>query len=175
MFYGGINMARIKKYWLIMIVSTVFWCILNESFKPLTILIGIIISLIAVILVALLFTDEAGYTGTYRLSFLSLLKYIWVLFVYILKSAIDVINIILFKKDDPMIVTLKTDIHRLWPICLIANGITLTPGTVTIDIKDNELTVLWLNPTTKDPIEASKIILGHFEKALMTKEEKNCL
>jgi multicomponent Na+:H+ antiporter subunit E len=167
-------MAHIKKYWLIMIVSVFFWCILNENFSLVTILIGIAVSLVANIVVALLFTDEEGFTGPYRLSFISLLRYIWVLFANIIKSAIAVIHIILFKDDTPMIITIKTDIHRIWPVCLIANGITLTPGTVTIDIKDNEITVLWLNPTTDDPALASKIILGHFENALITKEEKRC-
>jgi multicomponent Na+:H+ antiporter subunit E len=167
-------MALIKKYWLTITVSIVFWCILNENFYLITIVVGIFVSLIATTLVSFLFTDRKSSKGTYRLPPWHLIKYIWVLFINIFKSAMTIIKIIIHEEDHPIIVKISTKVLRDWPICLIANGITLTPGTVTIDVTENELTVLWLNPTTNDSHVAAKIIQSHFEQALMSKEERLC-
>lgn len=169
-------MAVIKKYWVTMVVSMLFWCIVNESFSLTTILVGFVVALLATVLVAYLFTDHEDPSHNYRLSLWAYIKYIFILFPMIFKSTWEVISIILYGDDKPMIVKVKTNVTRDWPICMIANGITLTPGTVTIDVQENELTVLWLNPTTRDPEEASEIVLGQFEKALINKEEKEkCL
>lgn len=165
-------MAVIKKYWVTMVVSMLFWCIVNESFSLTTILVGFVVALLATVLVAYLFTDHHDPNHNYRLSLWAYIKYIIILFPMIFKSTWEVIRIILFSNDNPMIVKVKTNVMRDWPICMIANAITLTPGTVTIDVQENEMTVLWLNPTTKDPDEASKIVLGNFERALINKEEK---
>lgn len=166
-------MKLIKNHWLMTLVTIFFWCILNESFRFTTILIGLPISVFTNVVIYLLFTDTDNAGKNDSLNFLQLLKYVIVLFFNIFKSAKTVLGIILYSDDTPMIVTIKTKALKEWPRCLIANAITLTPGTVTIDLTDDLLTVLWLNPTTDDPTEAARIILGHFEKALLTKEELN--
>ncbi len=49
---------------------------------------------------------------------------------------------------------------------ILANSITLTPGTLTIDIKDDELYIHWIDVKTMDAQQASQKILGKFEKIL---------
>jgi len=56
--------------------------------------------------------------------------------------------------------TLKSDVGRL----LLANSITLTPGTLTVDVTDEYLFIHWINVKTTDVEEASRLIAGRFEK-----------
>ncbi|WP_018247427.1 Na+/H+ antiporter subunit E [Orenia marismortui] len=54
---------------------------------------------------------------------------------------------------------------RLIKLTILANTITFTPGTVTLDsdINKNELYIHWLNIQSHDNKEIKKIILGDFE------------
>lgn len=162
-------MTIFKNNWLMIVVTTLFWCILNESFNLSTILIGIVVSIVTIIAIRMLFSDRNFNQKNKPVPIITALRYVVVLFINIIKSTRTVMDIILHGNDLPMVVTIKTDVKEIWPRCLVANGITLTPGTVTIDIKDDEFTVLWLNPTTKDPEEASDIIQGDFEKVFKIK------
>jgi multicomponent Na+:H+ antiporter subunit E len=48
----------------------------------------------------------------------------------------------------------------------VANSITLTPGTITVDIKDDTLYIHWIDVTSTDIEEATKNIVVSFEKYL---------
>lgn len=55
---------------------------------------------------------------------------------------------------------IKTDIART----ILANSITMTPGTITIDIIDDYIYIHWINVCSKDPEKYSGKICGRFEK-----------
>ena len=57
---------------------------------------------------------------------------------------------------------LKTGIGRL----ALANSITLTPGTLTVDIKEDSLFIHWIDVTSTDIEGATKNIVANFEKYL---------
>lgn len=54
---------------------------------------------------------------------------------------------------------LKSDIARVF----LANSITLTPGTMTVEIADDSLYIHWIEVGTEDPEAAAKAIIGPFE------------
>ena len=54
---------------------------------------------------------------------------------------------------------LKSDIARVF----LANSITLTPGTMTVELKDDVLYIHWIEVGSNDPAEAGKAIIGPFE------------
>jgi len=58
--------------------------------------------------------------------------------------------------------TLKSDVGKL----MLANSITLTPGTLTVDISGEYLFIHWINVKSTDVDEASSLIGGRFEKYL---------
>ena len=58
--------------------------------------------------------------------------------------------------------TLKSDIGQL----MLANSITLTPGTLTVDVSDEYLFIHWINVKSTDVDEAGGLIAGRFEKYL---------
>ena len=58
--------------------------------------------------------------------------------------------------------TLKSDMARTF----LANSITLTPGTLTLDIDGQDLYVHWINVDTDDPGERTREICARFEPLL---------
>ncbi len=94
-----------------------------------------------------------------------LLAYIPVFGYQCLKSNIDVALRVLSPglQLRPGIVkirtTLKSDIARVF----LANSITLTPGTMTVDISDDMLYIHWIEVATDDPKAAARAIIGPFE------------
>ena len=67
---------------------------------------------------------------------------------------------------NPGIVKILTGLSSDMGKSFLANSITLTPGTLTVDIDGEYLYVHWINVTTQDIEEASKIISGRFEKII---------
>lgn len=57
---------------------------------------------------------------------------------------------------------LKSDIARV----LLANSITLTPGTISLHLDDDHLIVHWLNASTRHSKYAGELIKGPFERLL---------
>jgi multicomponent Na+:H+ antiporter subunit E len=56
--------------------------------------------------------------------------------------------------------TLKSDLARM----LLANSITMTPGTISVDIVDDYLYVHWIYIRSEDPAIYTGMIIGAFEK-----------
>lgn len=68
---------------------------------------------------------------------------------------------------NPGIVKVKTKIKSDFGKVILANSITLTPGTFTVDIKDEFLYIHCINVRHTKIIEASKDIVGRFETLLL--------
>lgn len=94
----------------------------------------------------------------------------WLLFlVYIIgpfffamvKANLDVAYRILTKKINPGIVKISPDFKTDAGAVMLANSITLTPGTLSLEIDDkNEIYVHWINVTKKEP--SIEDICGNF-------------
>ncbi len=158
-------MRYFKQYYDTSLLLTLIWCIWGEDFSLLSIAMGLLFSTLTLFIVHLLFSDNDD-VKNYRISPRLLIWYLVVLLIQIIKSGFQVAKAVVTDKANPKVVNIRTSVHNHWFQCLIANSITLTPGTVTIEKKDHDLQVLWLCPTTDDPIEQAKIILGPFERIL---------
>ncbi|KPK84136.1 MAG: hypothetical protein AMJ81_06455 [Phycisphaerae bacterium SM23_33] len=66
----------------------------------------------------------------------------------------------------PGIVKVRTHLSSSMAKTFLANSITLTPGTLTIDIDGQELYVHWINIHTQDPQRRYAEIVGRFEPLL---------
>ncbi len=88
----------------------------------------------------------------------------WELIVSNLDVARRVINPKLPIK--PGIVKVKTKLNSKIAITILANSITLTPGTLTVDIKDDMLYIHWIEVREEDLEGATKAIVDKFEKYL---------
>lgn len=158
-------MKYIRQYWDTTLLLVLTWCILNEDFSLKTLLIGLVAALITVVLIRLLFSENDDIKN-YRMKPYLFVWFMAVLVYQIIKTGVETARAIFVHDIDPVVVELHTSVHNHWFQCLIANSITLTPGTTTIDKTDHSLKVLWLYPTTEDKEEQQEIIFGAFEKIL---------
>ncbi len=105
------------------------------------------------------------------------LRYYYFLFHYlpiflweVIKANIDVAYRVIHPSlpINPGIVKVRTNLKSDTALTFLANSITLTPGTLTVDIdKDNGfLYVHWISVEAKDVESATKIIVTRFEKIL---------
>ena len=66
----------------------------------------------------------------------------------------------------PGIVEIKTRLKSPMGRMALANAITLTPGTLVVDIQDDSLFIHWIVVSSEDPEAATREIAGRFEKYL---------
>lgn len=83
------------------------------------------------------------------------IAYIFVLVWEIIKANLAVSRVILFRsyKLTPALVTFHTDLQTDFGRFLLANSITLTPGTITVRVEGNHLTVHCLDASMLDVSE----------------------
>lgn len=67
---------------------------------------------------------------------------------------------------NPGVVEVKTKLKSPVARLILANSITLTPGTLTVDIKDETLLVHWIDVKSTDLEKTTKYIAASFEKYL---------
>jgi len=96
------------------------------------------------------------------------LVYVIVLLTEIIKANFDVAYRVLHPRMPikPGIVVVKTSLKSDIAKLVLANSITLTPGTFTLDVIGDELLIHWINVKAEDVDGATKMIGGRFEKFL---------
>jgi multicomponent Na+:H+ antiporter subunit E len=143
------------------------WLLLAPQFEMSSLLLGMFISLIIV-----LFTYEKGESKTtqpIRLFKAHLVFYV-VLLIEIFKANIDVARIVLSKKMDiqPHYLNYQPSISSHYVAVLLANAITLTPGTLSVDYDEHGYVIHALTLSAAAGLEGSSL-----EKA--AKEIDACL
>ena len=96
------------------------------------------------------------------------LWYIIFLFIEIIKANLDVAFRVIKPviRINPGIVTVKTKLKTAMGRMVLANSITLTPGTLTVDIDGDTLYIHWIDVTNMDEKVATEKIVASFEKYL---------
>lgn len=120
----------------------IFWIILSGNFDAFHLTLGVISALIVTFWTGdlLLKGIKVSLLGTPKLLIKLLIYSVWLLYEIVLAN-LHVIYVALHPNMDqllePSIVTFKTTLKDDISQFLLANSITLTPGTITIDIKEN--------------------------------------
>ena len=94
------------------------------------------------------------------------LVYLPVFFYYVLMANLDVVYRALHPKMPikPGIVKIKTTLKTESGITALANSITLTPGTLTVDLTDDGFMYIhWINVKSDDVEQATRHIAQRFE------------
>ncbi len=99
---------------------------------------------------------------------LHLAIYLPVFFYEMMKANFDVAYRVVHPRMPirPGIVAIKTDLKSDIGRLFLANSITLTPGTLTMDVRGEYLFIHWINVKAEDVEKASELIAGRFEKHL---------
>ncbi|MGQ9629304.1 MAG: Na+/H+ antiporter subunit E [bacterium] len=129
---------------------------------------GIVFSLIAAVLFVEVFTRYPRKLFAVR-RYLWFLYYIPIFFYYMMMANLDVAYRVVHPKMPirPGIVKVRTKLRSESGRTALANSITLTPGTMTVDITDDGyLYIHWINVRYTDIEEATKFIVSRFERIL---------
>ena len=152
------------------ILAFVIWILLTWPFVDGKIDLQVVIAgLIASIIVAVLFHETLPKEHHVFISPLRIfwfLVYVPVFFYYVFKANLDVVYRALHPKMPikPGIVKIKTTLKTESGITALANSITLTPGTLTVDLTDDGfLYIHWINVKSDDIEQATKHIAQRFE------------
>jgi multicomponent Na+:H+ antiporter subunit E len=160
-------MHKSIRFFLTFLFLMLFWLILSFNFQFPSILLGIIISLfIGLLSYNFIIQDNEGIHSRIIGTVWYLFVYVFVLLYEMFLASFDVVYRVVTMNINPEIVMIKTDIKSDLGILLLANSITLTPGTITVDIEDEYLYVHWLYTRTTHFGHASELIKGRFEQWL---------
>ena len=136
------------------------WVIYNGSFTLEICVFGIIISS-ALFAFSCKFMDHSMKKEIliYKKSF-SFIRYIFLLIKEIVKANFTVIRMILSQREEiqPKLVNFHSDLHTTTGKVLLANAITLTPGTITVTLEGDEYTVHCLDESLADGMNDSVIV-----------------
>ncbi len=143
--------------WLLLFWSLDFWAIAS----------GAVFALLISVFVVSVCPDNVQ-------KILNLKRWFWVMvyipyfFHYVVKANMDVALRVINPNLPirPGIVKVKTSLTSEMAKTFLANSITLTPGTLTMDIDGQNLYVHWINIDTEDPKKRTAEICQRFEPLL---------
>ena len=152
------------------VLAFIIWILLTWPFVDGRVDLQIVVAgLVASALVSLLFhellpKEHMVFLNPVRLFWL--LAYIPVFLFYVLEANLDVVYRALHPRMpiNPGIVKIKTKLKTESGITALANSITLTPGTLTVDLTDDGfLYIHWINVKSPETEEATEHIARKFE------------
>jgi len=144
-----------------------FWLMLDGTLAADTLIIGVMASLS----IALLFRDSLSFFTEFRATpqaFVAGLLYYGFFFKELIKSNFKLASIVLSPSlpINPGIVKVRTRLKSRMGRLMLANSITLTPGTLTVELDGEWLYVHWVTVESTDIETATAKIVAGFEHYL---------
>ncbi|MEI4771737.1 Na+/H+ antiporter subunit E [Psychrobacillus sp. FJAT-51614] len=149
---------------LLNVLIAVTWMFLSVSFKPSTFIVGYILGLL------MLWMLRKSFSSRFYLDKVWAVIKLTLLFLKELTlSNFSVLMLIIKPKMPirPAIFAMPTVLEKDWEITLLSSLITLTPGTIVIDISDDNKTLYIHSLDFEDIDEAIQSIQNTFEKAIL--------
>lgn len=150
------------------VFAFVFWLLLVGSLDRQELLAGLLVAAA----VAVLAIGRAPVLAGIRLSPmapLAFLMYLGSLLVALLRANLDMARRVISPSLPirPAMVRITTSLRSDLGRLVLANSITLTPGTLSVDVEGDSLLVHWIDcPPGTDMAAATRVIAGDFERHL---------
>ncbi len=157
-----------RPYLLTFVICFILWLLLSGSFKTDDVFAGIVVSAVVSIITSKRLMILNGLILTPG-SLISLLRYLWYFLIELIKANFDLAGRILSRTIpiSPAVVEVQTSMQSELGRLLLANSITLTPGTLSVDIVEDRILVHWIDcPDRLDLEYNTKRIAEGFERHL---------
>ncbi len=156
-------MGRVLEFILIYIL----WILLTWSLGPQYLLVGLVVAALTSLVFGGLLARHPG-------RFFEPKRYLWFIYYlltliwYIIKANFDVAYRVLHPDlpIKPGIVKVKTTLKSDVSKTFLSNSITLTPGTLTVDVVGEDMYIHWINVRSDDSEVQTEIIVSRFENIL---------
>lgn len=140
------------------------WMFLSESYTIVTFVGGFILGIV------LLFVLNRFTPGPfYMKKVMKIFKLTFIFTRELISSNLSIVKLVYSRKPtfEPGIFVLKTELKTEWEVTLLANLITLTPGTLTISVSHDN-TKLYIHAMNIDTVDDEIYAIKEtFEKAIM--------
>ncbi|MBN2880206.1 MAG: Na+/H+ antiporter subunit E [Clostridia bacterium] len=134
---------KIARYIVILCLYSLVYMVLVENVGWLSFLIGLAVSFIAILFSGKYLLFES-YDQLFPMRFWGFLIYVFYLFAKIIQSGIQAAIMTISGKTKLFYSRYESVLNDDFTLDLLANSITLTPGTVTVNRKENVLLVMQL-------------------------------
>ncbi|MBK1721041.1 Na+/H+ antiporter subunit E [Thiocystis violacea] len=143
----------------------IVWLGLTNSLDPEELIVGLLVSA-AIVWLAVPRQPTGELGRSWRL--LPLLAYLPVFLKNLVLSNIDVARRVLSPSlpINPGIVRIRTRLTEPYQRLILANSITLTPGTVTLEMDGEDMYVHWIDVKETDPERAGEAIKDEMEAGI---------
>ncbi|MBS8266013.1 Na+/H+ antiporter subunit E [Mesobacillus boroniphilus] len=140
------------------------WMFLKTSYSPASFFVGYFFGLLIIYIFRRFFTSRF-----YLLRVVAVVNLIYIFSKELLLSNIAVLKAVLRPKLNikPGIFAFPTELKEDWEITMLANLITLTPGTLVVDVSPDNRILYVHAMDISDADEAIQSIKNTFEKAIM--------
>jgi multicomponent Na+:H+ antiporter subunit E len=143
----------------------IFWFLLTGEFTVYNIIIGFTIIFFIVYVSDVILEDNNQMPE--KIKLVNFIEFIFYVIFDIYKSSIIHMMRIIKNKSKPIVIHVKLETDNAFIASLIANAITLTPGTITLEIeKDYMLKVLTIIENEEEIEEIKNNIVRRYEKVL---------
>ncbi len=159
--------ARFLFTWVLLFVV---WLMFTSTLALQEVLTGAVVSLLIAIPTSRFFTDVHPRLFN-PVNLIYIIEYLFIFLWALIVANLDVARRVISPKSklpiNPGIVSFKTDLKSEFAKMVLANSITLTPGTLSVDIIDDTFYIHWIDVKSLDAEKNKEEIAGKFEKVLL--------
>ncbi|ADI15780.1 Na+/H+ antiporter subunit E [Truepera radiovictrix] len=124
-------------FFVLNVLLAILWMAINSNFSPASLVVGFLIGYLVVGFAQPLF-GGSGYMARLWYAVYFALFFLGELFRSSFRVAADVLRPKLRQNISPAIVAVPLDVEGDFSVTLLANVISLTPGTLTLDVSDDK-------------------------------------
>ena len=162
------SVNRVTAFILNWLFLMILWLAFTSTFAMQELLVGVFVTAFISLFTTKLFTCcDISILSPVKIFYI--IYYLFVFLFALIKSNFDVARRVISPSlpINPGIVKFKTKLTTEYGKMVLANSITLTPGTLSIDIIDDTYYIHWIDVQTTNPEEAFTEIAESFEKILL--------
>lgn len=159
--------ASLRSFIYMVAICFVAWLALTESLEAQEVLVGAAVCVVLSLLLSTYYVRLGLPPLTIkRLGFLAV--YLVVLLWEVTKANLDVAYRVVHPRMPikPGVVVIRTELTSDIAKMILANSITLTPGTFTLDVIGDRLLIHWINVRAESVEEATELVGARFERYL---------
>ncbi|MGY4690392.1 Na+/H+ antiporter subunit E [Salibacterium sp. K-3] len=148
---------------IINLLMSLIWMFMNDAWTFASFISGYVIGLAVLFFLRGFFPQKFYFSGLY-----AIVKLLLIFLKELILSALEVVGQILQPKlkIQPGIFAMDIDLHKNWEVTVLSCLITLTPGTLVVDISPDNRTLFIHAMHLPDIEKAKKDIRDSFEKAI---------
>ncbi len=158
---------KLKSFIVSFTILMIVWLLLTSTFEFSYLIAGSVVSVILSLLLCKRCTIFKGMKFS-PLALVYTFVYLVVFIFELIRSNLDVARRVLSPSlpINPGIVEVKTRLKSPMARMILTNSITLTPGTLTIDMVDDSIFIHWIDVKSTDKTEATEKIVKRFENII---------